>query len=182
MLKPERVDQVRLRLVDSNEQGVSLDQVYRKYCRYVAAVVLRLDGRNAEVDDVVQDVFVEAARGIKRLRDPAAIKGWLATITVRIVRRRLRLRRLRRFFGLDRDEPGARLVDASASPLDRLLLRAVYQVLDSLPVEDRLAFSLHTIEGETMDRVAAYCGCSLATAKRRVARVQKVVEARLSDA
>ena len=59
-----------LRLVPIDEQTSFLDDVYRRYCRYVAAVVLRLDGRQAEVDDIVQEVFVEAARGVARLRDP----------------------------------------------------------------------------------------------------------------
>lgn len=181
LAKPERSSEVALRLVESGEQGSSLDEVYRRYCRYVAAVILRLDGRSNEVDDLVQDVFVEAARGIGRLRQPEAIKGWLATIAVRTVRRRLRMRRLRRFLGFDDDTGGARLVDPSATPLDRLLLRSVYRVLDQLPVEDRLAFSLHTIEGETMEAVARLCGCSFATAKRRVARAQREIEARLSD-
>ena len=45
-----------------------------------------------EVDDLVQDVFVEVLRGLKRLREPAAFKGWLAQITVRTATRRLRQR------------------------------------------------------------------------------------------
>ena len=133
--------QAPLRLVPVGEQTSFLDDVYRRYCRYVAAVVLRLDGRQTEVDDIVQEVFVEAARGVGRLRDAEAVKGWLATITVRVVRHRLRARRLRRFLGLDAQADYAALVDPSASPLDKLLVRAVYRVLDELPVDDRLAFT-----------------------------------------
>ncbi len=181
MRNPEQSSDVPLRLIRNDEQRQTLDEVYRRYCRYVAAVILRLDGRTDEVDDLVQDVFAEAAGGIARLRDPEAIKGWLATIAVRTVRRRLRTRRFWRFFGLDRDAGEVGLIDPAASPLDRLLLRAVYRVLDDMPTEDRLAFSLHTIEGETMDAVAKLCGCSFATAKRRVARAQRRIEERLSD-
>jgi RNA polymerase sigma-70 factor, ECF subfamily len=170
-----------LRLVEKPAGEFSLDEIYRRYCRYVAAVILRLDGRNAEVEDLVQDVFVQAARGLGRLRQPEAIKGWLATIAVRTVRRRLRLRRAKRLLGLDRDASAATVIDPAASPVDRLLLRAVYRVLDGLPVEERLAFALHTIEGETMEAVARLCGCSFATAKRRVARAQKAIEEDLSD-
>ena len=178
---PETTKDVSLRLIETGGRGLALDEVYRRYCRYVAAVILRLDGRCAEVDDLVQDVFVEAARGIRRLREPEAIKGWLATIAVRTVRRRLRLRRIWRFLGLDRDTGLAGLVDSVASPVDRLLLRSVYRVLDDMPVADRLAFGLHHIEGETMEAVARLCGCSYASAKRRVARAQRLIEARLSD-
>jgi RNA polymerase sigma-70 factor (ECF subfamily) len=65
--------------------------------------------------------------------------------------------------------------------VDRLLLRAVYQVLDDMPVDDRLAFTLHHIEGETVEVAAQLCGCSLATFKRRVARAHRLIKERLSD-
>ncbi len=181
MAKSDRPSAVVLQLISSSEPRLTLDEIYRRYGRYVAAIILRLDGRATEVEDLVQDVFVEAAAGITRLREPEAIRGWLATIAVRTVRRRLRLRRVRQFFGLDRDIAEIGLAAHVVSPMDRLLLRAVYRVLDGMSVEDRLAFSLHTIEGETLDEVAKLCDCSLATAKRRVARAQGMIEQRLSD-
>ena len=170
-----------LRLVPIDEQTSFLDDVYRRYCRYVAAVILRLEGRQAEVDDIVQEVFVEAARGVARLRDAEAVKGWLATITVRVVRHRLRARRLRRFLGLDAHPDYAALIDPSASPLDKLLVRAVYRVLDQLPVDDRLACTLHHIEGEKLEVVARLCRCSCATAKRRIARAQQAIEDHMGE-
>jgi RNA polymerase sigma-70 factor (ECF subfamily) len=176
-----RKTDVPLRLVRSDEPDTSLDDVYRRYCRYVAAVILRLDGRPDDLEDQIQDVFVEAARGIERLREPAAIKGWLATIAVRLVSRRLRRRRLKRFLGLDRGADNTQVVDAAASPVDKLLLVEVYRVLDGLPVDDRVAFSLHHIEGETLDAVARLCECSRATTKRRIARAQAAIELRLGD-
>jgi len=179
--KAERSQKVVLRLVPGAGHTPTLDDVYRRYCRYVGAVILRLGARPAEVDDLIQDVFVEATAGIARLREPEAIKGWLATIAVRTVRRRLRVRRTWRLLGLDRDAANTVLVDPRASPADRILLRAVYQVLDEMPVQDRLAFTLHTIEGETMEAVAKLCGCTMATAKRRVSRGQRLIEQRLSD-
>ncbi|MES1205828.1 MAG: sigma-70 family RNA polymerase sigma factor, partial [Pseudomonadota bacterium] len=163
------------------EARPTLDEIYRQYCRYVAAVILRLDGRSSELDDLVQDVFVEAAAGIERLREPDAIKGWLATVAVRTVRRRLRMRRAWRFLGLERGDDDIALVDPRVSPADRALLRAVYRVLDDMPVQDRIAFTLHVIEGETLAVVAKLCGCGLATAKRRVARGKRLIEQRMSD-
>jgi RNA polymerase sigma-70 factor (ECF subfamily) len=167
--------------VPRDEPRSTLDEIYRRYCPYVAAVILRLDGRAADVDDIVQDVFVEAAAGIERLRDPEAIKGWLATIAVRTVRRRLRIRRAWRFLGIGRDAGEMLLVDPRVSPADRVLLRAVYRVLEEMAVQDRIAFTLHVIEGETLEAVAKLCGCGLATAKRRVARAQRLITQRLSD-
>jgi RNA polymerase sigma-70 factor, ECF subfamily len=179
--KSEQSTKLVLRLVPSDEPRATLDDIYRRYCRYVGGVIVRLDGHAAEVDDLVQEVFVEAAAGIAHLRDPEAIKGWLATIAVRRVRRRLRLRRMWRFLGLQRDAGQAELIDSAVSPVDRLLLRAVYRALDDMPTEDRLAFGLHVIEGETIEAVAKLCGSSFATAKRRVSRAQRRIKAELSD-
>jgi RNA polymerase sigma-70 factor (ECF subfamily) len=181
VVKSARSNEMTLRLVGSGERGSFLDDVYRRYCRYVGAVILRLGGRRDEIEDLIQDVFVEASRGIRELREPDAVKGWLATIAVRLVRRRLRWRRLRRFLGLDGGADYSHLVDPAASPVDKLLLRSVYRVLDELAVDDRVAFSLHVIEGETVEEIARLCGCSLATAKRRIARAQREIEQRLAD-
>ena len=181
-MRPARPDRnAMLRLVGPDETGWSLDEVYRRYCRYVAAIVLRLGGRRGEVDDLVQDVFVEATRGLERLREPDAIKGWLATITVRVVRHRLVRRRARRLFGLDVQVDYGELVDPAASPEDRVFIASVYRTLDRLPVEDRLAFTLHNLEGEKLEEVARLCGCSPATAKRRIARAQRHIQERVSD-
>jgi RNA polymerase sigma-70 factor (ECF subfamily) len=166
----------------SGEEVLTFEQTYRRYSRYVAAVVLRLDPAVSDLDDVVQDVFLAAAGGLGRLRDRSATKAWLATVAVRMVRRRLRLRRMWRWLGIGEDDrPPAALVDAGSNPLDRLLLRAVYQVLDGIAVDDRVAFVLHFIEGETLEAVARLCRCSLATVKRRVARAQHAIDQRVGD-
>lgn len=164
------------------EEPLTFEQTYRRYARYVAAVVLRLDPGLPDLDDVVQDVFLAAAAGLGRIRDKNATKGWLATVAVRMVRRRLRLRRMWRWLGIGEDDrPPAALVDGGSNPLDRLLLATVYQVLDSIPVDDRVAFVLHNIEGEKLEDVARICRCSLTTAKRRIARAQQAIDRRVGD-
>jgi RNA polymerase sigma-70 factor (ECF subfamily) len=166
----------------SGEEPLTFEQTYRRYARYVAAVVLRMDPGLPDLDDIVQDVFLAAASGLRRLRDRNAAKAWLATVAVRMVRRRLKLRRMWRWLGLGQDDrPPAPLVDGGSNPVDRLLLGAVYEVLDGMPVDDRVAFVLHHVEGETLEEVARICKCSLATAKRRIARAQQAIDERVGD-
>jgi RNA polymerase sigma-70 factor (ECF subfamily) len=160
----------------SPNSGPDLETLFRRYSRYVAAVALRLTGRDDEIDDVVQEVFLAAWRGISRLRDPEAAKGWLATVTVRIVRRKLWRRRLGAMFGFT---DGADYQQLAAAPEDRAFVACVYQLLDAQPVGERLAWTLRHVEGEPLERVAELCGCSLATAKRRIAAVQKRLQTEL---
>jgi RNA polymerase sigma-70 factor, ECF subfamily len=157
------------------------DSVFRRYAAYVAAIAHRLLGRDHDVDDTVQEVFVIAVRGLSQLREPAAVKGWLAKITVRVSRRRLRFRRLRTLLGLDETTLYDSLTDDAASPEQRVLMGRVYRALDGLPADHRIAWSLRHMEGEKLEDVAALCGCSLATAKRRIAAAARVLEETLSD-
>jgi RNA polymerase sigma-70 factor (ECF subfamily) len=156
-------------------------QLFRSYAPYVAAIALRLLGRSDEVDDVVQDVFVSALRGVHRVREPGAVRGWLATVTVRVARRRLRMRRLRAFVGLERAVDYERLIAPGASPEDRAFLARVYRALDTLPVDQRTAWALRYVHGDALDAVATACGCSLATAKRRIAAAQAAIERTVTE-
>src|SRR3954462_5049721 len=81
-------------------ESTRLADLFRRYAPYVATIGLKLLGRDDELDDLVQDVFIEAHRRLYQLRSPDAAKGWLARITVRRAIRWLRRRKLRAFFSL----------------------------------------------------------------------------------
>lgn len=68
------------------------------------------------------------------------------------------------------------MASSEASPEERLLLARVYAALDRISVDERLAWSLRHLEGERLDEVAALCGCSLATVKRRIASAQQTLK------
>lgn len=161
---------------------LDLESLFKRYAPYVAAVAHRLLGRDADVDDTVQEVFLAAVRGLRSIRDPAAVKGWLARIAVRVARRRLRKRRMRTFLGIDDPIVYDSVADAGASPEDRALLARVYRVLDGLPANARIAWSLRYVEGEPLENVAQLSGCSLATAKRRIASAARSIEEAFADA
>jgi RNA polymerase sigma-70 factor (ECF subfamily) len=145
------------------------EAVFRRFAPYVARIGYRLLGRPEEGEDLVQDVFLSAQRGLDDLRDEGAIKGWLATVAVRKAQRRLRKRRFRMSLGLDEEVDYATVADEGADPAQRALLSQVYEALDRLPTNERVAWSLRHIEGEKLQDVAELCGCSLATIKRRIA-------------
>src|SRR4051812_10909550 len=82
---------------------LTLETMFQQHARYVARVVLRVLGRDHEVDDVVQEVFLTAMTGLAAVRSPLAVRGWLKTIAVRKACRHLRRRRLRAVLGFDND-------------------------------------------------------------------------------
>jgi len=153
----------------------SVEDAFRRYAPLVAALGLRITAQRAELDDFVQEVFLRATRGIGGLRHQGATKAWLVSITINVARQRLRVRKLRKLVGLENQTEYEELVDPALSPEDRVLLTRMYRALDAMPVNHRLAWSLRHIEGERLETVALLCGCSLATAKRRIVAAQKVI-------
>jgi RNA polymerase sigma-70 factor, ECF subfamily len=150
------------------EVRLTLDAAFRAHATFVAGVALRVLGRPSEVDDLVQDVFLRVLPRLGDLREPAALRGWLAVITARLARRRLRSRRWKAWLGVDASYDYDQLADHAASPEDRALLGELYRALDRLPVPQRVAWTLRHAEGLELAAVAAACDCSLATVKRRI--------------
>jgi RNA polymerase sigma-70 factor, ECF subfamily len=155
--------------------GVDLPTLFHLYYGWVAALAARMSGRTGDVEDIVQDVFFLCARKIHTIPTMADAKPWLRTVTVRVVRKRLRAEKWRAWFRSS-DDGIAELPYRGLAPDERAMLEGLYAALAALPVEERLAWTLRHVEGSTLEEVAAGCGCSLATAKRRIARASRTLE------
>lgn len=177
-----------LRLVSARADGAAaapapapvdprdFDEVFRRYSPYVARVALRLLGNDSEVDDLVQDVFLEAHRGLGSLREAGALGGWLARICVRRATRRLRRRRLLNLLSLESASEPELPLSAGTSPEQRVLVIQLYRQLDRLPADERVAWLLRHVEGESLDDMVELCNCSKSTVQRRL----RSAEARLA--
>ena len=151
--------------------------LFAAHAPYVASLAYRMLGRDDLVDDLVQDVFVLAIRRLDVIIEPQAVRAWLARVTVRLAGKRLKRRRLAVFLGFDDTVvPDEDLASPQATPEERMLLTQVYQLLEQVPVDERLAWTLRHVEGMRLEEVAEACGCSLATVKRRIARAGAHVE------
>lgn len=130
-------------------------------------------GVDADLADIVQEVFVRVMERIHQLRDPGALKSWIASVAVFAARGHIRRRRRWRWisFLAPADIPDAPAT--TASPESHSLVKSTYRVLDTLPENERLAFSLRFIAEMELTEVAAACDCSLATIKRRLRRAEE---------
>jgi RNA polymerase sigma-70 factor, ECF subfamily len=153
-----------------------LDELFKEHSAYVARLAYRMMGRDADIDDIVQDVFVLLLRHIERIRHPDAVRAWLATTTVRLTRRRLRVNSLRLLLGLSDSAGVEDIRDSGSSPEDRVAFRAVHVALEGVGVDARIAWTLRYLEEQRIEDVAKLCGCSTRTAKRWIARAQRAVK------
>ena len=162
-----------LRLVRGREQGrgfdpSDFDQVFRRFAPYVARIGMRLLGSTHELEDLVQDVFVDVHGRLHQLRDPERLRAWLARVTVRKAVRRLRRHRLRRWLSLEQHPDYLELADPEATPEQRAELISIYRVLERASAEERVVWLLRFGEGLSLDEVAETCGLSKSTVQRRL--------------
>jgi RNA polymerase sigma-70 factor, ECF subfamily len=153
----------------------AFESLYRRHAAFAFNLAVRIQGSSADVEDVVHDAFLKAQERLPDLRDASAFRPWLGSIVVRLVRTRLRRRKLLGALGLTTPEPVDidTIAAAEADPEARALLAQVYALLQTLAADDRIAWTLRYVERHRLETVAVMMDCSLATAKRRIARAQR---------
>jgi RNA polymerase sigma-70 factor (ECF subfamily) len=155
-------------------EGNAFETLYRRHAEFAFNLAVRIQGSASDVEDVVHDAFLKAQERLHDLRDSAAFRPWLGSIVVRLVRTRLRRRKLLGVLGLTAPEPVDidSVASEDADPEARALLAQVYALLQTLAADDRIAWTLRYVERHRLETVAVMMDCSLATAKRRIARAQ----------
>jgi len=145
--------------------------LWDEYEKLVNRLVWRTLGADPEHDDVVQQAFLNILTSIHKVENPALLRSWITSVTINTVRRELRSRKYRRILRLVPDV--AADVDHQIPSSDRKLIRSAFTMLRRMNIDDRMAFALHYIEGQTLSEVAGSTGVSLATVKRRISRAKK---------
>ena len=151
--------------------------VWQRFAGLVTGLLRRALGPGADVEDQVQETFVQFFRDVKKLREPAALRSFLIGVATRVARSELRRRRLRRWLLLT--DSGA-LPDETAAGADaeaREAVRRLYTLLDRLDDRSRVLFVLRYVEGLELTEVAAALEMSLATIKRSLVKVSARVHA-----
>lgn len=144
-----------------------------RYSDHVLRVLARVLGADSELADLHHDVFVRALGALQKIREPDRLKAWVSIIAVNVARNALKRRYRQRWlrFGKPEDLPEPHAVEASEEQTEAL--RRTYALLDQLPREERIAFSLRIIDGMKLTEAAEACEVSLATIKRRLSRAEQ---------
>jgi RNA polymerase sigma-70 factor (ECF subfamily) len=120
--------------------------------------------------DAVQEAWIGAARGLRRLQDPARFPPWMFALVSRrcvdSVRRAVRDRRLAVQVSEVADE-----VPPDAADVQLDLRRAIAR----LPVGQRLVVSLHYGEGFGVEEIAAAHGIPPGTVKSRLSAARETL-------
>ncbi|HEX2658312.1 MAG TPA: sigma-70 family RNA polymerase sigma factor [Polyangia bacterium] len=147
-------------------EGWALAEVWRRFAPMVLTMAARALGSRAEADDLAQEVFQRVFRKASTLREPSALRSFVFSFAVRVLKTELRARKARAWLSFHRSEVlpdvGSDLVDLEA----RDVLRRFYGLLDRLSARDRLVFALRHMERMTVEEVAGHTDLSISTVKR----------------
>lgn len=142
--------------------------VFDEHARYVIRTLRHLGIREADVEDVAQEVFVTVHRKLPEFEGRSKLRTWLYAICLRVAsdhRRRAHVVRERATSSppIDDGERSGREPDALVESR-----AAVADLLGALDEDKRQVLVLYEIEGLTMREVADVLGCPLQTAYSRL--------------
>jgi len=149
--------------------------IWDRYYPFVRQVLARALGPADEPDDLVQEVFLRMYRKLPSLRDPSALRAFVLSIAMRVVKGELRSRWLRRWLRPASDGADREILADDADLEAREALARFYRILDGLGADHRTAFVLRYVEGLELVEVAAALDISLATIKRWLPRIARRV-------
>jgi RNA polymerase sigma-70 factor, ECF subfamily len=168
----------------------AFDLLVRKYQGKVSNLVSRYVYDFAEVEDVVQEVFIKAYRALDRFRGDSAFYTWLYRIAINTAKNHL-VASGRRPPSQDIDAQDVvntdigRKLHEQDSPERHLMTRQIAEVLqktlESLPEDLREAIMLRELEGLSYEQIADVMSCPIGTVRSRIFRARETIDKEIKD-
>jgi RNA polymerase sigma-70 factor (ECF subfamily) len=159
-------------------------ELFRRHRGRVHACLYRVLGGNRDMDDLLQEAFLQVFQSLRGWRAEASLATWIDRVAVRVAYRYLSQRRRRIVTDplVDEDGPAMTAFPPDDAPgarrqLARDGVKRLYAVLDELSPAARLAFTLHEIDGRSISETAQLVGSSVTATKLRVWRARNRVQA-----
>jgi RNA polymerase sigma-70 factor (ECF subfamily) len=135
--------------------------------------LFRILGSNREIEDLLQDAFIEIFRALPSFRGDSTLSRWCQTIAIRVAYLTISRRRPPAVDLALVEEVIASDVDTRRALMTREATRRLYAALDRIEVKQRVAFALAAIDGKSLAEVAALTESSLFAVKTRVWRARR---------
>jgi RNA polymerase sigma-70 factor (ECF subfamily) len=158
--------------------------LFERHRTDVARLVYRMVGPRAELDDLLQEVFVQVHRSLKEFRGEARFSTWLHRVTVNVVLMHRRAARSRPV--LTEELPAGTLEDASSVHPDdeaerRARIGAFFALLEGIAEKKRLVFVLHDLEGLPPSEIATIVDAPVLTVRTRLFYARRELEEKMRE-
>ena len=180
--QPEKREQnvIDMRLVEAYRRGNShaLSELYMRHSRRVESVARHVIGPSRDLEDVVQDVFIEVQRALYRFRGDSMFTTWLHRVTVNVALQYLRKGKRKGWLywvGTDRTDLPKLSHDDRNRIEARETVRAVYDALETISEKKRVVFALYEFEGLSLEEIAKTVGAGVNTVKSRLFHARREI-------
>jgi RNA polymerase sigma-70 factor (ECF subfamily) len=152
----------------------AFEELVRTQQHRVYGLALRMLGNAAEAQDVAQEAFLRAHRGLAEFRGEARLSTWLYAIVSRLCLNRLAGgERKRARLG---DETLSQVPDTRPGPDQALergeLEEALHRAIGELPEERRVVVVLRDVEGLAYEEIAQALALPVGTVRSRLHRAR----------
>jgi RNA polymerase sigma-70 factor (ECF subfamily) len=150
-------------------------ELFRRHRQDVLRLVYRMLGPRSDVEDVVQDVFLQVHRSLPDFRGDAKFSTWLHRVTVNVVLMARRAAKSRPVYAEEAADDTTRASgpwpDEDASRHERM--RAFQRCLDKITEKKRTVFVLHELEGMAAAEIATVVEAPVLTVRTRLFYARK---------
>lgn len=147
----------------------ALGELFVRHAQAVRRLLAGVIGSTNELEDLVQDVFIQVFKSLPSFRGDARFSTWLHQVTMYAAYNHLR--RPRRVTLAEPEELAAACVEEEAAPArlhDREAMRRLHAILATIKPKKRIAFILFAVEGYSIGEVSEMVGAPVPTVKSRV--------------
>jgi RNA polymerase sigma-70 factor (ECF subfamily) len=163
----------------------SFELILRRYNQRLYRVARSIVGNDSEAEDVVQEAYLNAYRHLGDFAGRSSFATWLTRIAVHEASARRRSRQ--RMRNIEIDEAESLTMRPTRQADDALSTRELGDVLriviDELPPDFRVVFTMRLVEGLSTEQAAECLGLSQENVKIRLhrarSRLRKSIESRL---
>lgn len=143
-------------------------EVVNEWQHMIYNTALSIVQQNEDAEDITQDVFVTLYEKINEFREESALSTWLYRITVRKAldhekkkRRRKYGGFLKRIFSIEEKEAPVNFDHPGILLDNKEKASVLFMALKKLPEKQRVAFTLHKMEGLNHQQIAAVMNTSV---------------------
>ncbi len=184
-------------LVDrfKNGDAAAFDEMVSRYWDRIYSMVNQLLRNSEDAEEVTQDAFIRAHRGLVNFRGESAFSTWLFQIATNLARNRYWYwwrRKKDKSVSLDaplRSDSETTLGEVIAAEVEtpdditvnREFVTRIASGMERLGAKHREILILRNVKNQTYEEIAGILGISVGTVKSRIARARESLRAKLGE-
>ena len=160
----------------------SFKELVEEYKEMVFKVCFGFVKNKEDAEDITQDVFFSVYKNIKSFKSESKVSTWLYRVAVNFSLNHIRKMKIQRMFvklGIKEDDeekvfdvPAGKDYDADFKIVESEKKKIIAKILNELPSNQRIAFTLFNVEGFTYEKIAEIMNCSVPSVESKIHRAK----------